>query len=178
MEHTFQLTKPSEHYIDSIASYRDELIRCGSEFHGDAALSHFDDLNEWIHYTRALENHNIPESDWTEFDQYLYIRAEDACVIGMINYRTSNNNQLLDYAGEIGFSIRPSERNKGYAKAMLSECIAKCYQRGIDCVRVTCNRSNEASRRAIKACGGVYAGNSIQDESVESYVIEMTPSEA
>ena len=39
---------------------------------------------------------------------------------------------------------------------MLAECLPICKAFGLDRVLVTCLTDNEASRRTILACGGVY----------------------
>ena len=36
------------------------------------------------------------------------------------------------YAGHIGYSVRPTERRKGYAKAMLQKCLTYCKEIGLE----------------------------------------------
>ncbi len=61
-----------------------------------------------------------------------------------------------DYGGHIGYSVRPSERRKGYATEMLRQCLPHCKAPGLDRVLITCADSNEASRQVILANGGLY----------------------
>jgi predicted acetyltransferase len=174
MNHEFTMIKPDERYLDEIRAYRQSFLDAGDEFHGDCALQHFDDPLEWLKYNRSLENHERMESSWITFDQYLYIRKSDEHIVGMINYRRTDDEKLADYAGEIGFSVRPTERNKGYAKAMLKSCLGKCSDRGISSVTLTCNRENMASKKAIIACGGTFERNSTEDENIERYTLRTT----
>lgn len=174
MKQAFTLIKPDEKYLAEICAYRQEFIDAGSEFHGDCALQHFDDPMEWLRYNRSLENHEIAESSWTEFDQYIYVRADDGRVVGMINYRSTSDEKFADYAGKIGFSVRPSERKKGYAKTMLKCCLEKCSARGISSVVLTCSKENKASRRTIIACGGTFERPSTDDENIERYILRTT----
>lgn len=169
----FILLKPDEKYIDDISAYRNEFISSGDEFHGDCALHHFDDLLEWLKYNHSLENHEITGSSWIEFDQYIYIRKNDDRIVGMINYRRTNDVKLADYAGEIGFSVRPSERNKGYAKAMLKHCLEKCAERGINRAILTCSKENIASKKTIIACGGTFERISFEDANIERYMLRI-----
>ena len=60
------------------------------------------------------------------------------------------------YGGNVGYSVRPSERRKGYAKRMLTECLRVLRAFGLERALVTCLTENEASRKTILACGGVY----------------------
>ena len=52
--------------------------------------------------------------------------------------------------------FHPDERRKGYAKRMLTECLKVCKAFGLERVLITCLVENEASRRTILSCGGVY----------------------
>ena len=75
----------------------------------------------------------------------------------MIQVRHEFNEFLEKYGGHIGYSVRPSERRKGYAKAMLAAALPFCWHElGLDRVLVSCLRENEGSRRTILANGGIY----------------------
>ena len=66
------------------------------------------------------------------------------------------NEYLAQYAGHIGYSVRPDERRKGVAKWMLRESLDYCRALGLEKVMVACLPDNEGSRRTILANGGVY----------------------
>jgi predicted acetyltransferase len=85
---------------------------------------------------------------------YFLVRTADDKIIGMINIRHKLNDFLFREAGHIGYSIRPTERNKGYATLMLSLGLEKCKELSIDRVLVTCDRKNPASARAFKKIKG------------------------
>ncbi|MGN0662742.1 MAG: GNAT family N-acetyltransferase, partial [Faecalibacterium sp.] len=68
------------------------------------------------------------------------------------------NDRLLQYAGHIGYSVRPSQRKRGCATEILRLALEQCRARGIERVRISCDRYNAASARVIRANGGVPDG--------------------
>ena len=88
---------------------------------------------------------------------YLAVRKADNRLIGVIELRHHINNPVLSlWGGHMCYTIRPSERLKGYGKEMLRQNLEKCRERGMDKVMITCFRWNEASERTILANGGVF----------------------
>ena len=96
-------------------------------------------------------------------EQFLISRItdemSDGVIVGMLDVRHNlGKEDLKRYYGHIGYSVRPSERRKGYAKRMLREALSVCPDLGLEEVLITCNDGNEASRRTILANGGVFDG--------------------
>ena len=72
----------------------------------------------------------------------------------------------------MGYSVRPSERKKGYATQMLRLNLQKCRNRNIDKVLVTCSRGNIASEKTILSNGGVFEKEILVDgEYIKRYWI-------
>ena len=57
--------------------------------------------------------------------------------------------------GHIGDGIRPSERRKGYATAMIGLALEECRKLGINKVLMTCDKTNIGSAKSIMNNGGV-----------------------
>ena len=72
---------------------------------------------------------------------------------------------LLNYGGHIGYSVRKSERNKGYAKSMLKYASSFLFSLGLDKILVTCDHENIASKKTIESCGGVLENIVKEDNS-------------
>ena len=79
---------------------------------------------------------------------------ESGHALGFLNLRLRLNEGLLNYAGHIGYSIRPSERGKGYAKEALRQGLQVAKEKNIKRALVTCSTENPASRAVILTNGG------------------------
>ena len=57
-----------------------------------------------------------PGEERVPAETYFLVRESDNRIVGTINIRLALNHTLWNYGGHIGYSIRPSERHKGYNK--------------------------------------------------------------
>lgn len=83
--------------------------------------------------------------------------------MGAVNIRHRLNEKLLKTGGHIGDGIRPSERRKGYATAMLALALEECKKLGIDKVLMCCDKDNIGSAKSIVKNGGVLE-NEVEEE--------------
>lgn len=105
---------------------------------------------------------NIPEN-WVPASTY-WLVDENKKVIGAVNIRHRLTKRLLDRGGHIGYGIRPSERQKGYATKLLSLSLQKTRELGLEKVLVTCDEDNIASEKTILNNGGVPDTNFIEED--------------
>ena len=124
---------------------------------------------EWLESNRDMEmGLGIPKG-WVPAVQ-LVTFARDGQALGFLNLRPRLNDYLLEKGGHIGYSIRPSERGKGYAKEALRQGLQFGKEKNIKKALVTCSVENPASRAVILANGGL-----IEDvrNGVERYWIDL-----
>lgn len=62
----------------------------------------------------------------------------------------------ISFLDLFGYSIRPSERRKGYATSMLNAILPYCREIGLDKLLITCIDGNIGSEKTIRNNGGVY----------------------
>lgn len=110
---------------------------------------------DWLESNRDMEmGLGIPDG-WVPAVQ-LVAFARDGQALGFLNLRLRLNDYLLENGGHIGYSIRPSERGKGYAKESLRQGLQVAKEKNIKRALVTCSTENPVSRAVIIANGGVY----------------------
>ena len=110
---------------------------------------------EWLEENLQAEaGLNIPEN-WVPAIQLVSF-DEAGHALGFLNLRLRLNDYLLEKGGHIGYSIRPSERGKGYAKESLRQGLQVAKEKNIKRALVTCSTENPASRAVILANGGQF----------------------
>lgn len=151
-----RLTIPTGEYLDQVWDYRQECLDAGSHMDGCGPLRQVGSPSEWLaNVISYMDPAALPEGR-VQTTQFLAVRESDNKVVSMIQVRHSFNEYLEKYAGNIGYSTRPSERRKGYATETLRLTLPFCREIGLDKVLIACEPDNPASRRTILANGGVY----------------------
>ena len=113
-------------------------------------------FDEWLENTDRNHDPETVRSDWAVATTFFAVRQLDDKILGMIDVRHKLTTPFLqEYAGHIGYAVRPSERRKGYATRMLKLVLSYCHSLGIFAVRLGCHTDNKASIRTIERCGGV-----------------------
>lgn len=88
-------------------------------------------------------------------DSTYWLVNEDNRILGVVNIRHTLNDHLMNVGGHIGYGIRPSERQKGYATELLALSLEKTQELGIDRVLVVCDAWNIPSEKTILNNGGI-----------------------
>ena len=150
------LTKVSAEYAEKIKEYRQEFLFGGDSMDGCGSLRTISDPYEYIQKCKDYESPETLPKDRVLATQFLFVRKNDNRLLGMIQVRHYFNDYLSKFGGHIGYSIRPSERQRGYAKEMLKRVLPYCRELGLERVLITCDENNIGSEKTILANGGVY----------------------
>ena len=156
MSEKVKLIKPSLEFDQEIMNFRQEFLEYGGSMDGCGNLISCETTNEWLEEVEKLTRVETCPDGYVPATQFICVRESDNKLVGVIQVRHYFNDYLEKFGGHIGYSVRPSERRKGYATEMLKLILPYCKDLGLDKVLITCLEDNEGSRKVIKNNGGVY----------------------
>lgn len=88
-------------------------------------------------------------------DSTYWLVSADGRVLGVSNLRHTLNERLLREGGHIGYGIRPLQRRRGYATALLALTLERARGLGLTRALLCCDAGNVGSERTIRRNGGV-----------------------
>lgn len=170
------LLRPSLELEGAALDYQREHLECGETvLHGSALMDRLP-YAEWVRRTLENAHPDTVHGDWVEADTFFVARQEDGKIIGMVDIRHSLDTPFLaQVAGHIGYGVRPSQRRKGYATAILGLALDHARDLGLSRVMLSCYQDNEGSRRTILKWGGVKEREFVHEDgkTVEVYWITL-----
>ncbi|ATV72728.1 GNAT family N-acetyltransferase [Fusobacterium pseudoperiodonticum] len=143
------LVKPDLSYADEIIKYKEESLAESPLINGSAGLDRFSSIEIWFEELKKRSCEDTVPKGLVPSSTYLGVREKDNYIVGMIDIRHYLNEYLTQVGGHIGYGVRKTERNKGYAKQMLKLALEKCKELKIKKVLITCDEDNIASEKVI-----------------------------
>ena len=143
------LVKPDLSYTDEIIKYKEESLAESPIINGSAGLDRFSSIEIWFEELKKRSCEDTVPKGLVPSSTYLGVREKDNYIVGMIDIRHYLNEYLTQVGGHIGYGVRKTERNKGYAKQMLKLALEKCKELKIKKVLITCDEDNIASEKVI-----------------------------
>ena len=107
-------------------------------------LTSIDSYKSWLAENAASSSQTGLVDGW-KVPQTIYWLFADGKPVGYGKIRHFLTDKLLADGGTISYSIRPSQRNKGFGKILLSELIKECSDMGIEKALLTIHKNNTAS---------------------------------
>lgn len=136
---------------------------------GYSSMQKYEHYEEWLKKLESdLDFENI-KLGRVPAATYFAVRKSDNKIVGIINIRYELNEYLENYGGHIGYSIRPTERRKGYGRKQLVLALEKCLETSRDKVLITCRENNKGSARIIESCGGIYEDTRFSKEENDNF---------
>ena len=152
--------------------YIREFLEYGSEINGAGGLHRFlDDYEGWLKKL-DLDYIQVPDEERVPARTYFLVRESDSRIVGMINIRLALNERLSHYGGHIGYSIRPTERGKGYNNINLYLGLKVCRKYGIEQIFMDADLENPASWKTMEAFGGVRIREYYDDVNAHCTVVD------
>ena len=168
------LVKPDLSYADEITKYKEESLKESPLINGSAGLNRFSSIEDWLEELKKRSSEVTVPEGLVPSSTYLGIREKDNYIVGMIDIRHYLNEYLTQVGGNIGYSVRKTERNKGYAKQMLKLALEKCKELKIKKVLITCDEDNIASEKVILSANAKLEDiRNIDGENKKRFWIEL-----
>ena len=167
------LKRPTKEDEAEAAAFKQEFLDNGeTTINGSELLDRMESYDEWL---KSVTDNTSPDTvnpSWVVTDTYFAI-DENGSIVGIIDLRHELNEFLKDF-GNSGYSVRPSQRRRGYATEMLKLILERARQIGMDQLQLSVERSNEASVKTITKNGGKYERSfTFEGEEADVYMIRF-----
>ena len=168
------LVKPDLSYADEIIKYKEESLAESPIINGSAGLDRFSSIEVWLEELKKRSCEDTVPKGLVPSSTYLAVREKDNYIVGMIDIRHYLNEYLTQVGGHIGYGVRKTERNKGYAKQMLKLALEKCKELKKKKVLITCDEDNIASEKVILSANAKFEDiRNVDGENKKRFWIDL-----
>lgn len=150
-----KLVRPTKELKEKAEDFKQEFFDNGEAvINGSELLDKTDNYDEWLKSVTDNTSGETVNPNWVITDTFFALDEAER-IIGIIDLRHTLNDFLKDM-GNCGYSVRPSERRKGYATEMLRQILNTASKAGLSEIHLSVERDNEPSIKTIRKNGGVY----------------------
>lgn len=143
-----KLVIPEQKHEMAVMEFRKEFLQAKERVSGGAGLEQAENYQDWLDHKCLPHYGLVDEAVFLAFDN-------DENLVGISDIRLGTNDFIRNFAGQIGYSVRPSQRRKGYASEILRLTLMKAAEYGFSELLITCNDPNIASAKVIEKNGGI-----------------------
>lgn len=172
MSENIKLVKPTIDLEEEYLSFHKEWKDSGEDMIPWVIKQDPTDFNSMVQFLLDNENGVNLKPGWVRDSTY-WLQVDDQ-IVGAVNIRHDLNERLMNSGGHIGYGIRPSARQKGYATKLLALALEKAKEIGIKKALVVCDEVNIASERTIQKNGGIPDTDFVEEDGnvIKRYWIE------
>ncbi len=150
-----KLVRPNKQLKNKAIDFKQEFFSHNEKIiNGSELLDQTDDYDEWLQTVIANTDSKTVNPNWVVTDTF-FAADENDNIVGIIDLRHTLNDFLKDF-GNCGYSVRPTERKKGYATEMLRQVLIIAKENGLSELHLSVERTNEPSIKTIIKNGGIY----------------------
>lgn len=169
-----RLVKPTLELEREALEYRQEHFDFGEQvINGSELFDRIASYGEWLEKVTANACVETVDPDWVLTDTFFAVRVPDNRIVGIADLRYQLNDFLKDF-GNCGYSVRPSERKKGYATEILRQICLIAKEYGLKKLQLSAEKDNMASIKTIEKNGGIFTRSFIfENEEAYVYLLEL-----